>query len=243
MEDKKEIKVFVGSAPEQLIPSLVLEYSIKKHTENPVTVTPLYQLDTSHKIPRNANCLPRTPFSFQRFFIPSLTTGRAFYLDSDMLVFDDMAPLLDVDFEGNEGLSAKGMETFDNWSGSNYAMLMLNCDAIQWDMNSIIDMLDNEEITYEELMFEFKHSKIAPLLGENGQWNSLDVYEAGVTKLLHYTNMGTQPWKYTDHHLGSLWEKHLAQALQSGAIDIELVKEHQEKRWIRPFLGKVEGLK
>lgn len=233
---EKEIKVFVGSTPEQLIPSLVLDYSIKKYTNIPSTVTPLYQLDVKHRTPKNPRSRPRTPFSFQRFFIPSLTDGIAFYMDSDMLVLTDMAPLLDYDFDGADGLSAAGMESFDKWADSNYAMLMLDCDNISWNVDSIVNMLDEERLTYEELMFQFKHAKINAKLGERGQWNSLDYYEKDHTSLLHYTDMGTQPWKFGGHPLQHLWVDHLREAVESGFIDKELYEEHVSLGYIRNLI-------
>ena len=51
-------------------------------------------------MPIDVQSRPRTPFSFKRFFIPQLTTGRAFYMDSDMIVFDDMGKLLESNFDG-----------------------------------------------------------------------------------------------------------------------------------------------
>ena len=232
----KEIKVFVGSTPEQLIPSLVLAYSIKKYTKVPSTVTPLYKLNVEYRNPKDVINQPRTPFSFQRFFIPSLTDGIAFYMDSDMLVLKDMAPLLDYSFDGHDGLSAAGMDRFPKWGDSNYAMLMLDCDNISWDMDSIVDMLDSGELTYADLMFKFKHAKISPALGENGQWNSLDLYDEKETALLHYTDMGRQPWLFPHHPQEQLWVNHLLEAIESGFIEKSLYYEHVSNRWVRNFL-------
>lgn len=236
LQNKKEIQVFVGSGPKQLIPSLVLDYSIKKHTLNPSTVTPLYQLQTVHRKPKSPANYPRTPFSFQRFFIPSLAKGRAFYMDSDMQVFADVGQLLESDFEGFEGLSAAGMDKFDQWANSNYAMLMLDCDKIKWNIESIIDMLDEGKLTYEDLMFKFKHSNIKASLGSDGIWNSLDHYEEGKTALLHYTDMSTQPWKYPNHPFGSLWVSYLREAISCGFIDKQLYDEHVSKGYVRKGL-------
>jgi len=236
--DKEDIMVFVGSEEKQLIPSLVLDYSIKKHTFNPSVVAPLHMLETKHKTPIRGNCRPRTPFSFKRFFIPQLTSGKAFYLDSDMLVFKDMADLLDVDFNGNEVLYAGGMDQFKGWKHSNFAMLLIDCDNVSWNMDSIIDQLDAGTLTYEQLMFDFKHAKTSPDLGKNGEWNSLDHYVEGETALLHYTNMATQPWVHKKHKYGDLWQRALQEAVMSGFIDRELVLEHQRKGHIRTFINE-----
>ena len=90
-------------------------------------------------------------------------------------------------------------------------------------------------MTYEELMFEFKHAKMAPTLGTNGEWNSLDYYEEGETALLHYTDMAKQPWVVPSHPLEHLWTGLLKEAVESKFIDIQLVYDHGDKGHIRKF--------
>lgn len=231
--DLEEVKAFVGSAPDQLIPAMVLDYSIKKNTHHPSTVVPLHTLPTDHRMPSDPQNRPRTPFSFKRFFIPELTTGKAFYLDSDMIVFGDMGKLLSYDFDGYEGLCCGGMEKFTHWKHSNYAMLLLDCDNIKWTVDEIINKLDSKELTYEDLMFSFKHARIKPSFEYT--WNSLDDYEEGKTKLLHYTDMATQPWKYSNHPHEKLWMEMLKEAVKCGAIDKQLVYDHGNSGAIRKF--------
>ena len=233
---KETIQVFAGSDKAQLIPTLVLDYSIKKHTMNPSIVVPLHLLETNHRMPKNPKHRPRTPFSFKRFFIPQFAKGKAFYMDSDMQVFKDMADLLKLDFEDNEVLYSGGMDNFPGWKSSNFAMLLIDCDNVSWNMESIIDQMDEGKLSYEQLMFEFKHAKTKGCLGTNGEWNSLDHYVEGETANLHYTNMATQPWTHKGHKYEELWVNDLKEAVDCGFIDEELVREHQSKGWIRKFI-------
>ncbi|MBC8416860.1 hypothetical protein H8E06_00840 [bacterium] len=232
LRDLEEIKVYVGSAPEQEIPAKVLEYSIKLNTFNPATVTPLHELPTEHRLPADPKNHPRTPFSFKRFFIPELATGKAFYLDSDMLVFGDMGDLLKHNFDGYDGICCAGMDKYEHWQHSNYAMLMLDCDNIEWTVDSIIDQLDSGELTYESLMFEFKHAKIKPEFDSG--WNSLDAHDENTT-LLHYTDMSKQPWRVANHPLEGFWFSYLKGAVETGFISKDLVYDHGDKGWIRKF--------
>ena len=229
----EEIKVFVGCSEAELVPTKVLEYSIKKNTNNPASIIPLFQCDTKHRVPQNPQCRPRTPFSFQRFFIPSLTSGKAFYFDSDMLVFKDMAELLSYDFEGYDALSCKDMNIYGHWKGSEYAVLMLDCDNIKWDINSIIDDLDSGKLTYEKLMFDFAMAKVNPVF--DPLWNSLDTYEENKTANLHYTNMNTQPWRHNGSPYMNLWFKYLKEAVDNNILSKELVVSHGQKGYIRKF--------
>ena len=157
-------------------------------------------------------------------------------MDSDMQVFKDMGQLLNVDFEDNEVLYCGGMDNFKGWKSSNFAMLLIDCDNVSWDMDSIIDQMDTGELTYEQLMFDFKHAKTKGSLGGNGEWNSLDKYVEGETANLHYTNMATQPWVHGGHKYEHLWVNDLKEGVECGFIDKNIVLEHQSKGWIRKFI-------
>jgi len=231
-----QINVYIGSAEAQLVPSKVLEYSIKKHTTLPVNATPLYQLDVNHRMPKDVKNHPRTPFSFQRFFVPQLCNEKAFYLDSDMLVFQDMAPLLDLDFEGKQVISVREVDSCGHSFGAkpSYAVLLLDCPNISWDIDTIIDKLDTGNLTYERLMFDFEIAEVALKLGP--EWNHLDTYKEGETALLHYTNMSSQPWRSHGHPFGHLWKNTLKEAVKEGFIEETLVRDHIKRGFIQnPF--------
>ena len=48
-------------------------------------------------------------------------------------------------------------------------------------------------------------------------WNSFDQADAG-TKLIHYTNLSTQPWKHSGHPFGKLWFSYLNEAREQGLV-------------------------
>ena len=235
--DLQPIKVFVGTQPGQLVPTKVLQDSIKRNTHHPVFVEMLCDHEIPFNMPKDPKNKPRTPFSFQRFMIPSITTGKAFYLDSDMQVFGDMAELLKLDFGDAQVLACSGMEKYGHWKGSEYAVLLMDCDKIDWDINDIVNKLDSEELTYEELMFEFKMAKVNHCIPPD--WNSLDVFEEGVTKLLHYTDMSRQPWRSANHPHEALWKTGLRKALDSGVLQQIDYSDSITRRHIRDvFLPK-----
>src|SRR6187200_3081354 len=51
------------------------------------------------------------------------------------------------------------------------------------------------------------------------RWNHLERHEVGVTSLVHYTLVDTQPWKNDRNPLAPLWESAYADAVASGAVD------------------------
>src|SRR3954463_7122855 len=94
------IDVFVGADRSQLLAVAVLQHSIERHTDALVRVTPLIDLDLPE--PADLRQGSRTNFSFARFAIPELKnhSGRAIYMDADMLVFRDVAELWSLPFDG-----------------------------------------------------------------------------------------------------------------------------------------------
>ena len=234
LADLETVKVFCGSQYEQLVPAMVLKSSIMEHTHHPVEFSILSDYNITHKMPDDPRNRPRTPFSFQRFMIPSLTSGKAFYLDSDMEVFGDMGELLNLDFGDAEVLACSGMDKYSHWKGSEYAMLLMDCDKIDWDINKIVADLDAGKMNYEELMFDFKVAKVGHKIPP--EWNSLDEYEEGVTKLLHYTDMSKQPWRSPAHPHEGVWRKALLKALDKRVVDHHLYADHKLRGFIRDVL-------
>lgn len=210
--------IFIGSSAEQKIPSLVLEYSIRKHS----TVEDLRVIHTYDKTfpsPQKPENRSRTGFSFARFAIPEMMgyRGVAAYLECDQLVFADVRELLDLPFNGATVLRTPNQPS----------VLLLDCDHIRWHLPNILESLDAGKIGYRDLMEnlavepKFKISNSIP-----AEWNSLESYDSGKTRLLHYTNMALQPWRKTwNHPLGHLWMGALREAVEKGAIGRKTVEE------------------
>lgn len=229
------VRVYVGSQEAQLVPVKVLEYSIRKHTELAVEVFPLHHAHIGFPLPRDVRNRPRTPFSFQRFYIPQLAgyRGRAIYLDSDMQVFRDIREIWSLPFDGADLLSA--WELAESGRCPQFSVMLLNCEALRWDLDEIVSRLDRGELTYETLMYEMKvarHIRAAI----DPTWNSLERYEPGRTSLLHYTDMTRQPWISRENPLGHLWVHDLIGAVDQGFISRELVEAHVGEGHLRPSL-------
>jgi hypothetical protein len=229
------VRVYVGSQEAQMVPVKVLEYSIRKHTDMAVEVFPLHHAGIEFPMPRDVRNRPRTPFSFQRFYIPQLAgyKGRAIYLDSDMQVFKDIRELWSLPFDGADLLAA--WETAGSGRKPQFSVMVLNCETMRWDLHEIVRALDAGELTYETLMYEMKvarHIRTAI----DPTWNSLERYEAGKTSLLHYTDMTRQPWISRDNPLGFLWVRELIAAVGEGFIGRDLVEAHVREGHLRPSL-------
>lgn len=227
------IRVFIGMSDSEWLPARVLEYSIRLHTSYDVECVHLNKMSSMLVFPKDKKNQPRTPFSFQRFLIPKLCNyhGRAIYLDADMLVFQDIFQLWSTSFEGEHLLY-----TENKMSGRSpqFSVMLLDCEALEWDMHELVTKLDNGELSYAQLMYEMKvvHRAAARL---PWAWNSMEYFDHNV-KLLHYTDMNTQPWVSKGNVNGDLWVDYLKRAIKDRFISIEDLEVNVKAGYVRPSL-------
>lgn len=229
-----EIRVFVAATPSEWLPARVLEFSIREQTDWSVSVQFLYQSGIETPIPNDLNNRPRTPFSFQRFLIPQLCnySGRAIYLDADMQVFQDIGTLWNQPFHGND---LQTVQEPGNGRRGQFSVMLLDCSRLKWNIKAIVDQLNSGELNYSGLMYEMK---VASNIGRDidSNWNSLESFNSSQTKLLHYTDMNTQPWVSLQNSLGYLWVACLRRALSAGFITREEVEFEVKANHVRPSL-------
>lgn len=238
------IRVFVGCDDSQMVAARVLEHTIRKHASRPVEFTAMIDMDVP--VPKDKANRARTGFSFYRFLIPKLCgyKGRAVYLDSDMQVFTDMAELWEIPFGEQKILCTYQDEPPQAWKDSTWfhpgrqmSVMLLDCERLPWDIEEIVRGLDEGAFTYEDLMFEMclvEPDEIGDTIPP--EWNSLEHYEPGKTKLLHYTVVPTQPWKNDDNQLRDVWLQDFHEAVSAGAVPVELVRASIAGGHIKPSL-------
>jgi len=235
LDVESPIRVYVAATEAQMLAVRILEFSIRKWTSMSVSVQPLYQTEIEIPTPRALEKRARTPFSFQRFLIPALTKykGRALYLDSDMQVFQDLRPLWNTPFEGADLLTVR--EPKETGRRPQFSVMLLNCDQLKWDIRAIVEALDEDRLTYEELLYEMA---VAPSIRAelDAAWNCLERYDPQYTALLHYTDMNTQPWLSQNNPLGYLWFRDLFEAVDSKFVDVAYLQDHVQRGFIRPSL-------
>lgn len=239
------IRVFVGADRSQQMAIAVLEHSIRRHTKELVEVIPMVDLEVPVPVdPRN---WARTGFSFSRFCIPKLAgyRGRAIYMDADMQVFKDIRELWEIPFNGQKVLIQKEVKYLDQTLKlsnapqkriKQCAVMLLDCERLDWDIERIVAQLDAGEYDYENLIYELC------VLAEEDigyevpfEWNSLEHFDAN-TRLIHYTDMGTQPWVSTRNPNAKLWLDEVRQMLRSGLLSMEQVKAEIQAGYFRPSL-------
>lgn len=228
------IRVYVGSDRSQQLAVRVLEHSIKRHTSAAVEVIPMIDLPVPEpKDPRQGQ---RTGFSYSRFCIPQLAnySGRAIYMDADMLVFQDITQLWNIPFDGAKVIIQAEVKHGDSSTDKKGApserikqcsVMLLDCDRLDWDIKKIVSGFDDGSYTYEDLMFYLcilDESEVK--YGVPFEWNSLEHYDSN-TCLIHYTDMLTQPWVSTENSNGELWFSEVRLMLENGSLTLAELEE------------------
>lgn len=218
------LKVFVGAGPADIVPYRVLAHSIHRHASQPARVEMLPAAEGP--TPADRSNRPRTAFSFSRFMIPALCDheGSAVYVDSDMLVFADIAELFDHARRG-AAVACTKQPAPEAWrdggwfrSGRQFSVMTLNCGQLDWDIDAIVAALDDGRYTYESVLFDLAvvdEDEIDDTL--DPRWNCLEHYEDD-TKLLHFTVVPTQPWLSTSNPNRDIWLDAFRSAVGDGAV-------------------------
>jgi lipopolysaccharide biosynthesis glycosyltransferase len=204
-------RVVIGAGPNDRLPAKVCEWSIRAHLKPGSSVQIIHTFERTLPMWSGGTW---TAFSFVRWWIPTLLRrrGRAIYLDSDMLVFADIRSLWDVPMNGKAVLRHREP-----------SVLVIDCRkaARFWDMKRIVCDLESGRITYAELMMTMNRMPVEMVGNVPEDWNHLDRYRKGRTKLLHYTKVRTQPWRWGRHRFGALWYEALERALRAGMVPQE----------------------
>lgn len=233
------IRIFIGSGEASLLERKVLMYSLSKHTTRKLDIRVFNGTHDSLErdgyppipvgMPLEVKYKNVTEFSNYRFFIPSLCdhSGRAIWLDSDMVCLADIAELYDFPMANNAVLGkrdAYGESGGERWGLS---VSLYECSRCSFDLAKHFADIWAGLYSYTDLhqltpAFRRVHPIEVDSLDPN--WNSFDRWDNN-TKLIHYTNLLTQPWKYRGHPYGGLWYKYFSEARREGFItseDIEL---------------------
>ena len=245
MSNDEVIRVYVGSDRSQALAVPVLEHSIKRHTNAKVEVIPM--LDLPVPVPKDPRNGQRTGFSFSRFCIPKLAgyQGKAIYMDADMLVFQDIRELWDIPFGEAKVVIQKEVKHEDvtlkkegapKKRKKQCAVMLLDCGRLDWDIYEIVGEMNDRKYGYEALMYDLcilAEEEIK--YGVPFEWNSLEHYDSH-TRLIHYTDVYTQPWTAIGNQWGELWFDEVRLMLRNGTLAWEQLKKEVDLGYCRPSL-------
>jgi len=235
--------VVIGAGRPNKLIALVAEFAIRSFCEDVKVIhtydTPFIPTADAHNtnnvlhrdrweepcewIPTGHPC--GTMFSFCRHMVPEICNheGEAIYIDCDMIVFDSIQKIWDISLG----------DTWVAGVAKCHQLSVLKIDCTAFRNHTIRELLVRKKWTYSQLQ-RCEYLPAGRLKRKiPSEWNHLDRFLPGKTKLLHYTRMPTQPWVKPGHPVGSLWFNYLAQAVQTGVIDIGLVEDEIQKQNIK----------
>jgi len=233
------VTVFISSGEASLLERKVLMYSLRKNSRRELDIRVFN--GTHNTVEREGH--PPTPapmslkvkyqnvteFSNYRFLVPEIcgNTGRAICMDSDTIALGDVGELFDAEMGDNNFLAkpaAYGDKTDEQWGLS---VVLFDCARTRFALDQYFDEIASGLYDYTDLHqmrprflahHPFKVGRIDP------RWNEFDrCYKD--TRLIHYTNLYAQPWKFRSHPYGNLWFRYFNEARQAGYVtdrDIEL---------------------
>lgn len=215
----------------------MLIYSLRKHSQRSLDIrvfdgtnNTVITRDASEPAPLSQELQRQnlTEFSLYRYLIPELMnfTGKAIYLDSDMLCLSDIGELFELPVGDNDFLCTKAYKDSSGelmWATS---ALLINCDRCRFDLAQIFSDIDRGLFSYtdfSQMGREFLAVHPYQIGKLNEEWNVFDQYDAS-TKIIHYTDLRTQPWRFRSHPYGDLWFQYFEGARMAGHVTQEDIR-------------------
>lgn len=247
----RRVRIFIGTEPKAEIARKVLECSIKTRTDCEVETIPMIGPKWEYD---HSGFKVGTGFSLRRWMIPQFCDwkGWAIYLDADQLVLDDIWHLWTYP---SKVACPKGCATWMTYQTSkfspktphpNSSVMIIDCEAAKNQKYFHIDTVlrdlkkSQDREAYVNIMYPTWLDPVPVKLPV--EWNHLNVYQAGKTKLLHYTKEPEQPWYNPTHPHAWPWKLELLKALRIGFVTIEEIREAVSKFGIQEDWRVTNGL-
>lgn len=247
------VRIFIGSGDASALERKTLVHSIKKKTSRQLEIW--HYNGTSNTVENEAGekrqcqklpTLPRhcfaTEFSLFRYLIPQLCNfhGKAIYLDSDMIACEDIGELYDISLRGFDFAACP--DAYPGIAPDRWALsaMLINCNVCRFDLGTIFSYIQQGRFSYAEFaqmgrrVQTILHYRIKRL---PNSWNDFDRMNA-FTKIIHYTDLDRQPWRYRYHKYGETWFENFRQAIDSGSITEQDVKTAIERGVARADIMK-----
>ncbi|MEL6468896.1 MAG: glycosyltransferase [Cyanobacteria bacterium J06623_4] len=207
------------------------------------------------QLPRNLiEAIPgATAFSLARWAIPEWCNyqGRAIYCDSDQIVLTDIKELWDFDLSGNvvaavpltaakcqphyKATIINGLRSDNEYHLA--SVMLIDCQQAKiWSLAKIIDWVSQQKQSGKapDVMWLGKNFRKSFQVGVQplpAGWNHLDWLDAD-SRLVHFTDLTSQPWRFHHHPLSSLWEDLFIEALAEGELTLETIEAARQAGYI-----------
>ena len=199
---KPPVRIFLGTEPAQYRAERIFIWSIEQ-VRDPSRV---YEIHLMKDLAGFSRFRWLTGFTNYRFAIPHFAgyTGRAIYNDVDQIYLADPAELFDAEM-GDHGFLALALTPGGRLNNS---VMLIDCArmASLWTLDGAQGQDKNTLLRRAQAA-----AGIVGVLAP--EWNARDEeYQAGRSKLLHYTALHMQPWRpfpgrfvYLHNPVGQVW--------------------------------------
>ncbi len=253
MSNSDPVRVFIGSGEASVLERKTLIHSLRQHCSRPLDI---YVFNGTHNSIEHNDQPPvlanmplwikyknYTEFSNYRFLIPEICEhrGRAIFLDSDMVCLGDIAKFFDAPMHGMDMLAKPDAYKGDSCWGM--SQILFDCATCHFDLETIFRQMDNGEFTNADLHQmkpDFLKKYPFKIGGYDATWNVFDQCDP-TTNLIHYTNLGTQPWKFPGHPFEQVWFDYFNAARKAGVITGEDIKKTLSRAYARQDLLKPQS--
>jgi lipopolysaccharide biosynthesis glycosyltransferase len=254
MSNENTVRVFIGSGEASLLERKTLIHSLKKHSKRELEI---YIFNGTHNsiesegrppvlanMSLNVKYRNYTEFSNYRWLIPEICQyqGKAIFLDSDMVCLSDIGNFFDAPMNGCDMLAKP--EAYKGNAAWGMSAVLFDCSKCRFDLESIFAEVDRGLFTntdFQQMSPKFLAAhpfKLGPI---DPNWNSFDHFDAD-TKLIHYTNLRTQPWKFPGHAHESLWFKYFNEARATGVITQQDIDKTLSRAYARQDILAPSGI-
>lgn len=227
----EKVRVFIGSGEASRLERKTLIHSLQKNSKRDLEI---FVLNGTHNaieklgsepvpapMPLDIKYRNVTEFSLYRHIIPEFCNfqGKAIYIDSDMVVLQDIGELFDTPLNGHQFLAKQ--DAYGDTKLWGLSVMLIDCATYRPDLREIFAEIDRGDYTLNDFSnmspkFLKKHPYHIGTIDPD--WNVFDFYNAN-TKLIHYTDLLTQPWKFPNHPYGDIWYQYLEEAKALGIVD------------------------
>jgi lipopolysaccharide biosynthesis glycosyltransferase len=193
-----------------------------------------------------------TAFSLARWAIPEWCSyqGRAIYCDSDQVALASLSELWNFELSGAPfaAVSVKQAKCHRHYvqhflkeylkPDQEYylaSVMLIDCEKTKdWNLEALVQRIDQKAFSMSDLMYlgaAFRQHygfEVKPLPCE---WNHLD-YVDETSKIVHFTDLTRQPWRFHHHPIAEFWEQIFLEAIAQGFLPKQDVIMACERGWI-----------
>lgn len=243
------IRISIGSEPSQWVACEVLKHSIRRRTERPVEFVESWNKSTGwHPLMSTVPALKGgTGFNVWRWLTADVFgLGKAIYLDADQVVLADIGELWDqLQQEKTVAVVTEAVGIFGGKKKPEpgklqTSVMLMDCQRLRQRLreHDPVRKCGRGEMVYRDLMQAtwLDRKEVQTLAPE---WNHFGIVN-DQTKLIHYSHVGSQPYRCPEHPAGWVFGAELRQAVADGVLTVKQLKKEADVGHLAEHWWKIQ---